>query len=254
MSKPGEKQYRSVSEATRAEHIGMVKEIFGTITGRYDFLNHFLSLRRDIAWRRFAVRHMRFFRTNRFLDVACGTGDLAIDAVSRYRHVEVAGLDFVREMLVKAHVKLKRGGYCSRIRLVMGDATVLPFADNSFDVACIAFGIRNIPDRTEALREMARVVTPGGQVMVLEMTVPRLRIFRQVHIFYLEKILPRLARAFTDNPGAYMYLADSIKNFPTPDQFAALMEKQGLREVKKYALTLGITHLFSGIKAESNLE
>lgn len=241
-------QYLSVSKATSDEHIGMVKEIFGTITDRYDFLNHFLSLRRDVAWRRFAVRHMRFFCTNRFLDVACGTGDLAFYALSRHPSIEVTGLDFVPEMLTKAQIKLKKNNHASRMSLVMGDATALPFADGSFDVACIAFGIRNIPDRAAALKEMARVVAPGGQVMVLEMTMPRLPVFRRLHIFYLEKILPRLARIFTSNPAAYIYLTDSIKNFPSPDRFAALMEEQGLKDVKKYALTLGITYLFSGIK------
>lgn len=248
MNKIKGKQYPSVTQATTAEHIGMVKEIFGTITERYDFLNHFLSLRRDFFWRRFAVRHMRFFQTQRLLDVACGTGDLAMDAASRYPHIEAVGLDFVPEMIVKAQPKLSKAGLDRRIRLVLGDATWLPFADDSFDVVSIGFGIRNIPDRLRALQEMIRVAAPGGQVLVLEMTVPGNRIFRALHIFYLEQILPRLARSFTANANAYIYLADSIKNFPPPDQFAALMAEAGLIEVKKYPLTCGITYLFSGVK------
>ncbi|MFH1638782.1 MAG: bifunctional demethylmenaquinone methyltransferase/2-methoxy-6-polyprenyl-1,4-benzoquinol methylase UbiE [Chloroflexota bacterium] len=242
------KQYPSVAKATTAEHIGMVKEIFGTITERYDFLNHFLSLRRDFFWRRFAVQHMRFFQTQRLLDVACGTGDLAMDAALRYPYIEAVGLDFVKEMMVKARSKLSKAGLTRRIRLVLGDATGLPFADDSFDVVSIGFGIRNIPDRLRALQEMTRVAAPGGQVLVLEMTVPSNRNFRMLHIFYLEQILPRLARSFTANANAYIYLADSIKNFPPPDQFAALMAEAGLTEVKKYPLTLGITYLFSGVK------
>lgn len=248
MKKLREKPYPSVSETTKAEHVGMVKEIFGTITERYDFLNHFLSLRRDISWRRFAVRRMRFFKTNRFLDVACGTGDLALDAVSRHSQIKATGLDFVKAMTDRARIKLEKGRIGNRIRLVRGDATFLPFADDSFDVAGIAFGIRNIPDRMEALREMTRVVAPGGQVLVLEMTLPRRRILHGLSLFYLEIILPRLARIFTGNPQAYIYLTDSIRHFPGPEQFSALMEEAGLTEVKKYALTFGITYLFSGTK------
>lgn len=244
------KQYPSVAQATSAEHIGMVKEIFGTITERYDFLNHFLSLRRDFFWRRFAVRHMRFFQTQRLLDVACGTGDLAMDAAAHFPHIKAVGLDFVRAMMDKAKPKLARTGLAGRIRLIQGDATRLPFADGSFDVVSIGFGIRNIPDRLQALREMTRVTAPGGRVLVLEMAVPPGRIFRALHIFYLEQILPRLAKAFTANAQAYIYLADSIKNFPTPEHFTALMAEAGLTETKYYPLTFGITFLFSGVKSQ----
>jgi len=250
MEKQAEKHYPSVTGTTKDEHIGMVKEIFGTITERYDFLNHFLSLRRDVVWRRFAARRMRFFNTYRFLDVACGTGDLAVDVAICHPRTEITGLDFVREMVAKARRKIEKKGLCSRIRLIEGDAVSLPFADGSFDVAAIAFGIRNIPDRIEALREMTRVVAAGGQVMVLEMVLPRHRLFRRIYHFYLSKILPRLAQAFTGNPGAYLYLADSISNFPAPEKFAALMEEAGLVGVKKYALTMGITYLFCGIKPD----
>lgn len=243
-----EKKYPSVQEATDTERIGMVKDIFKTIIRRYDFLNHFLSLRRDIAWRRFAVRRMHFFRTNRLLDAACGTGDLAIGALSRYPRVSVVGLDFVKEMLDAAALKTGKKNLSSRIEFVNGDATALPFAESSFDVAGIAFGIRNIPDRMGTLKEMARAVVPGGQVMVLEITPPRGIIIRGCYRFYLNRILPRLARAFTSNPAAYLYLADSVMNFPAPEQFATLMEEAGLTMVKKYPLTLGVTYLYTGIK------
>jgi demethylmenaquinone methyltransferase/2-methoxy-6-polyprenyl-1,4-benzoquinol methylase len=248
MKKQAEKLYPSVANATKDEHIGMVREIFGTITESYDFLNHLLSLRRDVAWRRFAVKRMCFFNTLRFLDVACGTGDLAIDVALRYPHTEISGLDFVREMMVHARQKIEKKGLGSRIRLIEGDAVALPFADNSFDVAAIAFGIRNIPDMLGTLREMTRVVTAGGQIMVLEMVLPPRRLFRYIYYFYLSRVLPRLAKVFTGNPGAYLYLADSIRNFPTPEKFVALMKEAGLTDVKKYSLTLGVTYLFSGTK------
>ena len=250
MKQSGKKSYPSVSKVTTTEHVRMVKEIFGTITERYDFLNHFLSMRRDVFWRRFAVRGMRFFKTGRLLDVACGTGDVAIAAAALHADIKAVGLDFVKEMTDIARIKTEKAGFGSRIRIVRGDATLLPFTDNSFDAALIAFGIRNIPDRRKALREMSRVVAPGGQVLVLEMLLPLHRLFRPFYLFYLERILPRLARAVTGNPNPYIYLADSIKNFPSPEKFSALMEEAGLIEVKKYALTLGITYLFSGVKGE----
>jgi len=248
MEKRVDKAYPSVREATEGERVGMVKEIFSTITPRYDFLNHFLSLRRDIAWRRFAVKNMRFPTTKRFLDVACGTGDLSIDAANRCEGITVDGVDFVREMIQIGQEKIFQKGLANRIQLMVGDALHLPFHDNSFDVAAMAFGIRNIPDRQGALREMLRVVVPGGQIMILEMTFIRNPIFQAFYTVYLNYILPRLAKRFSSNPAAYHYLADSIMNFPTPDEFTALMEGVGIKNVTAHSLTFGVTYLHVGTK------
>ena len=248
MEKPIGKKYRRVTEATDGERIEMVKEIFATITGKYDFLNHFLSLRRDIAWRRFSVKKMRFFNTYRMLDVATGTADLAIGVAHEHLRARITGLDFVQEMMDVGLVKIQREHLSDRVKMLRGDALYLPFSDGCFDVAAIAFGIRNIPDKIGAIKEMVRVVVAGGQVMVLEMTFPRNGLFRKVYHVYLNRILPRLARAFSPDPGAYHYLGDSIMNFPAPDDLAKLMEKAGLNEVGKYSLTLGITHLHLGVK------
>ena len=240
-------KYPSVSTITQTEHIRIVKEIFSTVTKRYDFLNHFLSMRRDIAWRRFAVKKMRFFHTHRLLDVACGTADLALMAASRYPEINVTGIDFVQAMLQAGQRKINNN-LSARIKLVRGDALSLPFNDNTFDVAGIAFGIRNIPDRISALEEMLRVIVPGGQITVLEMTFSRNSILRKLYHTYLNRILPHLAKRFSMNAGAYYYLADSIMNFPAPDEFAQIMEEIGFEQVKKYRLTLGITYLHTGIK------
>ncbi|MDD3846658.1 MAG: bifunctional demethylmenaquinone methyltransferase/2-methoxy-6-polyprenyl-1,4-benzoquinol methylase UbiE [Syntrophorhabdaceae bacterium] len=250
MEKPVDSKYPSVRAVSEKERIGMVKEMFSTITGKYDFLNHFLSLRRDIAWRRFTVKKMRFFNTWRFLDVACGTADLSIDAARRHSRINVTGVDFVFEMLDLGRDKVKRKGLDRRVTLMQGDALELPFCDNSFDVVAVAFGIRNIPDRERALREMLRVAVPGGTVMVLEMTFIQNRIFKFMYHIYLNHILPRLAKRFSPNPAAYHYLADSIMNFPQPDAFAAMMEKAGMVNVMKYPLTLGVTYLHVGTKPE----
>jgi demethylmenaquinone methyltransferase / 2-methoxy-6-polyprenyl-1,4-benzoquinol methylase len=248
MEKRVDKTYPSVREVTDEERVGMVQEIFSTITPRYDFLNHFLSLRRDIAWRHFAVRKMRFFKTKRFLDIACGTGDLSIDAARRHPEITVNGVDFVREMVHVGQNKIDQERLTGRIHFMPGDALHLPFRDNTFDVAAMAFGIRNIPDRQGALREMLRVIVPGGQVMILEMTFARNRFFQAFYTVYLNHILPGLARRFSSNPAAYHYLADSIMNFPTPGEFTALMQGVGIEKVDAHSLTFGVTYLHVGIK------
>lgn len=243
-----EKKYPSIRKISQEEHIEIVREIFSTITDRYDFLNHFLSLRRDIAWRKFAAKKMEFNKTGRLLDVACGTCDLALYAALRYARIKVIGLDFVQKMLDLGKKKIEENHLNKRIDLVRADACQLPFGNESFDVAAIAFGIRNIPDKKRALSEMARVVVPGGQVMVLEMVFIRNWFSNFLYKFYLNYILPVIGRKFSKNSGAYYYLADSIMNFPKPQEFKTMMEESGLGHVEIYKLTLGVTYLFTGKK------
>jgi len=242
--------YPAVAGIDRDRHIGMVKEIFSTIPGRYDFLNHLLSMRRDVAWRRFAIKKMRFFRTFRLLDVATGTGDMAIEAARTYPKITVKGVDFVAEMLSPGKEKVREGGLADRVELMQGDATALPFADESFDAASIAFGIRNIPDRATALKEMRRILVPGGRAFILELNAPQNKLWRKVFAPYLIRVLPRVARLFTRNPAAYVYLVDSILHFPSPREFAALMQAAGFSEIERYSLTLGITSLYIGAKRD----
>lgn len=243
---PDGKHYPPVTGIGRDEHIGMVREIFATVTGRYDFLNHVLSLRRDIAWRRFTIRKMRFFNTFRLLDVATGTADLAIEAAHGHPGIDVVGIDFVKEMLAVGRKKIIDRGMFDRIRLLQADAMALPFPDGSFDAAGIAFGIRNMPDRLRALREMRRVIVSGGQIFVLEMNFPRHRFWQGFFDLYLNRLLPGVARLFTGNPAAYRYLADSILHFPSPQAFMKAMEEAGFRSVERYPLTFGITSLYIG--------
>ena len=250
MEKDTGEKYRPVRRMTEAERIRTVREIFSTVTGKYDFLNHLLSLRRDIQWRRFTVQRMRFFRTQRLLDVATGTADLAVEACRRNPSLQATGVDFVQPMLDAGLKKVLAKGLLTRVHLLLGDALALPFPDASFDVAAIAFGIRNIPDRPGALREMKRVIVPGGQVMVLEMTFPRKRFLDRLYHLYLGRILPVIARIFSRNPAAYHYLADSIMSFPSPEEFSREMEKVGLVCVKKYRLDFGITNLHVGLKEQ----
>ena len=246
-------KYPPVNTITDKERIGMVKEIFSTITDKYDFLNHLLSLRRDVAWRRFTAKKMRFFKTNWYLDVACGAGDLSIAAALKHPQISVAGIDFVREMVQAGKSKIEKKNMTGKVMLMQGDALHIPFDDNTFDVTGIAFGIRNIPDREQALKEMMRVTVPGGQIMILEMTFIQNRFFKFMYYVYLNYLLPLFAKIFTANPAAYHYIADSIINFPTPDQFVGIMENADMINIEKYPLTFGVTWLHIGIKSEQSV-
>ncbi len=242
--------YPPVSAIGRDEHIGMVREIFTTVPGPYDFLNRLLSLRRDVAWRRFAVRKMRFFNTFHLLDVATGTADLAIEAARKHPEIRVTGIDFIPEMLAPGRKKVALRGLAGRIRLLQADAMGLPFPDGSFDAVGIAFGIRNIPDRLAALREMRRVLVPGGRVYVLEMNAPQNRLWRGFFAPYLNRVLPGIARLFSQNPAAYLYLVDSITHFPPPPALVAMMEEAGFSNRERFSLTLGITSLYIGQRSQ----
>ncbi len=243
-----QKEYPSVQEMSDDQRIVIVKDIFASITDKYDFLNRFLSGRQDVAWRKRTVFEMKFFNTNRFLDVATGTGDLALDCANTYPEVNVTGVDFVQEMVNNGLKKVDAQYLNNRVELKWGDATQIEFDDNSFDVTAIAFGIRNIPDKEKALSEMKRIIVPDGQLMVLELTTPELGFWRNVYSFYLNGVLPKLAKWFTKNPAAYEYLADSIMNFPTRREFLALMESMGLKNCKAIPLTFGVCTLYIGQK------
>ena len=242
------KEYPSVQEMNDDQRIGIVKDIFASVTDKYDFLNRFLSGRRDVAWRKRTVNEMNFFNTNRFLDVATGTGDLALDCANTYEKVNVTGVDFVQAMVDKGIEKVSAQQLENRVELKWGDATHIEYDDQTFDVTAIAFGIRNIPDKVKALSEMKRVIVPDGQVMVLELTTPKPGFWRNTYSFYLNGVLPKLAKWFTKNPAAYEYLADSIMNFQTRREFVSLMESVGLKNCKAIPLTFGVCTLYIGQK------
>ena len=248
MREQQKKGYPSVHDMSDDQRIGIVKDIFASVTDKYDFLNRFLSGWRDVAWRKRTVQEMNFFNTNRFLDVATGTADLALDCANTYPEVNVTGVDFVQEMVDNGLKKVEDQNLKERVMLKWGDATNLEFDDNSFDVTAIAFGIRNIPDKEKAFSEMNRIIVPNGQVMVLELTTPEPGFWRNIYSFYLNGVLPKLAKWFTKNPAAYEYLADSIMNFPTRREFLTLMKSMGLKNCKAIPLTFGVCTLYIGNK------
>jgi demethylmenaquinone methyltransferase/2-methoxy-6-polyprenyl-1,4-benzoquinol methylase len=237
---------KSVRNMDSSQQISIVRGIFSSVSRRYDFLNHFFSLRRDVAWRRRTVREMRFTPNGEFLDVATGTADLAIECARHYPDIRVTGIDFVPEMLAVGQQKLEAAGLTQRVSLLEGDATALNFESDRFDVTAAAFGIRNIPNRNQALAEMLRVTQKGGQVMILELTVPEPGIMRSLYNVYLQHIMPLSAGLFLKKRGAYEYLADSIMNFPTRREFVKQLESAGLVNCRAIPLTLGICTLYIG--------
>jgi demethylmenaquinone methyltransferase / 2-methoxy-6-polyprenyl-1,4-benzoquinol methylase len=241
-----ERRFPPVTTLTASAHAGVVRDIFRTIHRRYDLLNHLLSFRRDVGWRSAAARMMRFGATRRFLDVATGTADLALAVARRHPAIEVTGIDTAPRMLRIGAGKVREAGLTGRIRLLEGDALSLPFSDRWFDVAAIAFGLRNIHDKHAALREMARVTAPGGQVIVLEMTFAPGVVFRPFYAFYLHRVLPRMAALLQPRTATYLYLGDSIKHFPAPPRLAALMTDAGLEHVTCHRLTYGTAYLHIG--------
>ncbi|MBD3218025.1 MAG: ubiquinone/menaquinone biosynthesis methyltransferase, partial [candidate division Zixibacteria bacterium] len=203
------------------ERISAVKDIFSKITPNYDRMNRIMSGRRDVAWRRFLVKRIPH-SARKVVDIATGTGDVALEIVRKRPQVKVTGLDFVQEMLDLASEKTDQAGLENKIEYVNGDAMSMPFEDSTFDTSTIAFGMRNIPDRLGAIKEMARVVRPGGKVLVLEMTFPKNLKMRKFFYWYLNNVIPALGKVIAGNHIAYNYLSESIQNFIHPDQMRDL--------------------------------
>ena len=205
---------------TEEERIEVVKRIFNTVTDHYDLLNHLMSARRDVWWRRVTMRKIPQ-NAELVLDVATGTGDLAIE-IAGNRNAHVIGADFVPKMMAVASEKTSKQKLSHLISYVAADANTLPFPSKVFDAATMAFGLRNIPNPQNALAEMARVVKSGGKVMILEMTFPRNMKLRWFFQWYLNNVIPLVGKIISGDAGAYTYLPDSIQHFLHPDELTSL--------------------------------
>lgn len=230
-----------------ADKPAKVRAMFAAIAKSYDLNNRVHSLWRDQAWRRFAVRKAAVKPTDRVLDVACGTGDLT-EAFAAGGAAEVVGLDFTAEMLEiareKAGGRKLEGG---RIQYIQGDAQKLPFEDASFDVVSIAFGIRNVQEPARALKEFRRVLRPGGRVVVLEFSEPKLAPVRWFNSVYCRRIMPRTATWISgDKSGAYKYLPKSVATFTPEEEFKGLLGKAGFINIRVAHLSLGICNCYRG--------
>lgn len=233
----------------RSEPRGGSGAMFDRIARRYDLLNRVLSFGNDQRWRRRTVRALALDdgaapgAPPRVLDLATGTADLALLIAGRHPAARVVGVDPAGAMLEEGRRKAEAAGVVDRVELVPGDAESLPFPDGHFDAVTIAFGIRNVPDRLQGLREMRRVTRPGGRVAILELSEPRGGLLGPLARFHVHHIVPRLG-ALLSGEREYRYLQSSIAAFPPPDRFAALMEEAGLRVLAVERLTMGVCHLY----------
>lgn len=219
--------------------------MFDAIAPRYDLLNRLLSLGIDRGWRRKTVEALSLEAGARVLDVASGTADLALQIAARHPDVTVVGVDPSERMLEVGREKAERAGATDRVELLTGDARSLPFDDDAFDACCIAFGIRNVPDRLQGLREMARVTRPGGRVAVLELGEPRRGVLGPMARFHIRQVVPRVG-AWLSGAREYRYLQESIAAFPDPAAFADMMRQAGMDVLEVRPLTFGVCNLYVG--------
>lgn len=217
-----------------------VRDAFARIADRYVLTNHVLSMGMDIWWRRVVTSRIKKWKPERLLDVASGTGDLALEIQEACPDCEIIASDFCAEMLAHAE---SRGLQ----KTVVADALNLPFADGQFDVVTVAFGLRNMADYPAALREMNRVLKPGGRLVILDFSLPD-GILRGPYRFYLHRILPKLAGALTGEKDAYEYLGGSIEQFPSGERMKQLLESVGYSNTDADPLTFGVVTVYEGTK------
>lgn len=233
---------------TAQVHKADTPEMFTEIAPRYDLLNHMLSFNIDRLWRRKLVAMAGLPERGRALDVCTGTGDVAIGFARRYPVADIVGLDRSRGMLEVGRDKLEKLHLTDRVHLQEGDALALPFADGSFDAVTIAFGLRNLPDYAAGVGEMARVLKPGGRLLVLEFSPPSHGIYLRGYEFYLRNVLPLIGGLVSGSRRAYRYLASSIGDFFPRDDALALMQRTGFDAVDAVRLAGGVAYIYHGVK------
>jgi demethylmenaquinone methyltransferase / 2-methoxy-6-polyprenyl-1,4-benzoquinol methylase len=227
-----------------------VRTMFASIAGKYDLLNHLLSLNIDKRWRRFTARAVPPTPGDPVLDCCTGTADLAL-AYDRAAGglSPIVGSDFCHEMLQIGNVKLRKAGATARIGLIEADTQRLPFPNDRFGIVCIAFGLRNVSDTGRGIDEMIRVARPGGQVAILEFSRPRGRVLGGLYLFFLRRILPRIGQSVAPNEhNAYHYLPTSVLQFPDGQDMLDLLSSRGLTDLRLFPLTRGIATLYVGRK------
>lgn len=221
--------------------------MFNQIAGSYDFLNHVLSLNIDKRWRKKAIASIKSDRPRRILDVATGTADMAIGAM-RINPVQVTGVDVSTGMLEIGRRKISERGLSDRITLIEAACEALPFDESSFDAAIVAFGVRNFNDPELGLREIYRVLSPGGKLAILEFSLPRQKWLRTGYRFYFHRLVPAIGRWFSRDLSAYRYLPDSVEAFPKGEDFVAMLNRSGFTSSDYKPLSLGICGLYTGTK------
>ncbi|MEO9483744.1 MAG: bifunctional demethylmenaquinone methyltransferase/2-methoxy-6-polyprenyl-1,4-benzoquinol methylase UbiE [Ekhidna sp.] len=235
--------YKDKSDAKKKQ----VAEMFDSISGKYDFLNHFLSLGIDIRWRKKGIKLLHDLQPKQILDIATGTGDFAIESL-KLNPEKVIGVDISEGMLNVGREKMKKRGYSDIIDMQSGDSENLHFEDNKFDAVIVAFGVRNFENLEKGLSEMNRVLRPGGRAIILEFSKPTVFPFKQLYNFYFRWILPKIGKIVSKDNAAYTYLPESVNEFPFGDEFLKVLAKTGYKNTKCKPLTLGISSIYVGEK------
>lgn len=231
--------------ATKKEQVA---DMFNNISGTYDFLNHFMSLGIDILWRKKAIKELRSIHPRLMLDVATGTGDFAFEAIKILKPERIIGVDISSGMLEVAKRKINERNLNEVFSVKLGDSEKLPFEDNHFDAITVAYGVRNYENLEKGLADMRRVLKPGGKMVILEFSKPKVFPVKQLYNFYFKYITPFLGRVFSKDQRAYSYLPESVAAFPDGKTFTALMDKVGFKQTKHRPLTFGISAIYTGIK------
>ena len=224
-----------------------VEEMFDNIAHRYDFLNHLMSLGIDKWWRRTAVNIVKKHNPKTVLDIATGTADFAI-ANNRAQPDKIIGVDIAEQMLAIGRVKIKEKGLDHKITLQRGDSENLPFEDNSFDAITVGFGVRNFENLEKGLKEMHRVLTAEGLVVVLEFSKPKVFPVKQLFYFYFHYVCPLIGKWFSKDSRAYTYLPESVDSFPEGNDFVVKLKEAGFQNIQCKPLTFGIASIYTGYK------
>jgi ubiquinone/menaquinone biosynthesis methyltransferases len=225
-----------------------VGDMFDAIAWRYDFLNHFLTLGIDNLWRNKAVSLITAPQGSSFLDVATGTGDLAVTLVRKKAPAKVSGIDISEGMLSFGRQKMEKLGLSGMVTLTQEDCEALSFDEGSFEAVTVGFGIRNFLHPDKGLSEMHRVLKPGGEVIILEFSRPKSKLLCKLFDMYFCYVLPQIGKLFSKHSSAYTYLPDSVKEFPYGEGFAQLMREAGFTAVEYQPLTFGIATVYKGVK------
>ena len=225
-----------------------VSQMFDGIAPRYDFMNRFLSAGIDVSWRRKAIRRFKKDQPGILLDVATGTGDMAIMAARMLQPQKIVGIDISEKMLELGRKKVEKEELGTKIELQSGDGETINFPDNTFDGVMVAFGVRNFENLEKGLEEILRVLKPGAQLVVLEFSKPGLPGVRSLYNLYMGLVAPQMARLFSQDKKAYKYLNDSAKAFPDRQHFETILKQTGYTATEWKPLSLGICCIYSGRK------
>ena len=222
--------------------------MFDRVANRYDVMNRVLSAGIDIKWRKKAILQLKNDKPKQILDVATGTCDMAIISYKLLRPEKITGIDISGEMLKVGRKKIEKEGLTSVIELQTGDSETINFADNSFDAVTVAFGVRNFENLESGLKEMLRVLKPGGKLIVLEFSRPRTKIFRSLYNLYMSIVAPEMARWISRNKKAYQYLNQSANLFPERQDFVDILNRTGYSNTSFKPLSAGICCIYIGEK------